>query len=74
MLRRGCWKGKGRKWERAANQLHTGWGVGQARGAYGCGPLTQPGEDVLPSEGRAERWSEGKQLSKKMQINRFSCS
>lgn len=48
--------GKGRKGIEAgaANHLHTRWGVRQARGTYGCRPLTQQGEHILPSIGNAE--------------------
>lgn len=62
-------KGKEGNGSGAANHLHTRWGVGQARRAYGRGPLTQPGEDILPSEGKAECCHEGKHLSKKININ-----
>lgn len=41
---------KGRKGReqrlRAANHLYSRWGVGRARGTYGCRPSTQPGEHI----------------------------
>lgn len=49
-------KGKG---ARAANHLHTRWGVKQARGTYGCRPLAQLGAHTLPSEGSAEYCCKG---------------
>lgn len=48
----------------AANHLHTRWGVMQAGGTYGCRPLAQPGEHILPSEGNSERCRKRNQLSK----------
>lgn len=49
----GCWNEKEGKdiGAGSANHLHTGWGVRQATGTYGCRPFTQPGEHILPSEG-----------------------
>lgn len=47
---------EGRKRNRsgAAKHLHTRWGVGQATGTYGWGPLAQPEGRILPNEGKAD--------------------
>lgn len=62
----GCWKGTEGKGIRAgaANHPRARWGVRQARGTYGCRPLTQSGEHILPSEGNSEYCCKGSQLSK----------
>lgn len=64
------WKGKEGKEGKgiragAANHLHTRWGVRQARGTYGCRPLTQPGEHILPSEGNLNTAVKGSSWAKR---------
>ena len=64
----GCSKGKEREGKRSRgcqpSPHKARWGVRQARGTYGCRPLTQPGECILPSEGNSEYCCTGSQLSK----------
>lgn len=57
-------EGRKRNRSRAAKHLHARWGVGQATGTYGWGPLTQPEERILPNEGKADTVIKGRSWAK----------